>query len=367
MRHGKDARVISVPGRVNLIGEHIDYHNLDVLPIAIQRGIRLTYTPRRDRIIHVASDQRFGAREFEWNDSLEPGRAGDWVNYVKAAAKAVGRRWSLPFGIDAEVSSDLPPAAGLSSSSALLTAVALALLDANGIQPAFDELMELLPEGEQFVGTRGGAMDHAAILAGRADCAMRIGFVPLTIQQVPIPPGWRFLIADSGIRAEKSAAVRAEYNARRTAGVNALRRLHVESYAEALRSPQLASLGGRLADDERRAFDHVTGEALRVEHAVRAMESGNAAEFGHLMVASHESLRDNLRVSCAELDAIVDSALKGGAYGARLTGAGFGGSAVLLCGEDFNAPVGASEVFEIQASAGAIARFGEPPISTGLR
>src|SRR5690242_5418273 len=148
---------ISAPGRVNLIGEHVDYHNLPVLPMAIQRRIQVSYGRRNDRLIRAAS-QDFGYREFEWAAHIEPGPAGDWENYVKAAAQAVTGKWGIRCGIDAEVVTDLPPAAGLSSSSALLTAFTLALLEANRIHASFEELMEVLPEGEYFIGTRGGGM-----------------------------------------------------------------------------------------------------------------------------------------------------------------------------------------------------------------
>ena len=124
-------------------------------------------------------------------------------------------------GIDAEITSDLPAAAGLSSSSALIVAFTLGLLRANGYNPTFEELMEVLPDGEQFVGTRGGGMDHAASLASRAGCASLIGFDPVTIRHIPIPAHWGFLVANSRVRAEKSGAAREEYNARRNATMTA--------------------------------------------------------------------------------------------------------------------------------------------------
>lgn len=312
---------IAVPGRVNLIGDHIDYHNLSVLPMAIQRHVRIAFRPRATRSIRAVSSGH-GEREFEWTRQLEPSAPGDWENYLKAAAQAVDSRWDLPFGIDAEITSDLPPAAGLSSSSALLTAVTLALLQANGIRPGFEELMEVLPEGEYFVGTRGGGMDHAAVLASRPGTALLVNFAPLLVEHVEVPRQWRFLVAHSLVRAEKSGDVRAQYNARRTAGSRALERLRFDSYA---------SLVERMPEDELRAFLHVTGEGLRVRDAVRAMRAGDAEAFGRLMAASHESLRDQLRVSCAPLDELVAAAIAAGAYGARLTGAGFGGCAVILC------------------------------------
>jgi galactokinase len=152
---GAPASTISVPGRVNLIGEHIDYHNLAVMPMAIPRRVRLAFRPREDRRIRAVSTGGFSTREFAWTENLEPAPAGDWENYVRAAAQALNGRWPLPRGIDSALTSDLPPAAGLSSSSAVLVAFTLALLHANGVQASFEELMDILPEGEYFVGTRG--------------------------------------------------------------------------------------------------------------------------------------------------------------------------------------------------------------------
>jgi galactokinase len=303
------------PGRVNLIGEHIDYHGLPVLPIALDRRVRIRYHARADRLILVSSSG-YGAREFEWSDALAPVAQGDWENYLRAAALVAG-----PFltagrvGIEAEVASDLPAAAGLSSSSALLVAFTLALLRANGYNPSFEELMAVLPDGEQFVGTRGGGMDHAASLGAAAGCASLIGFNPIAIRHVPIPPEWGFLVANSLVRAEKSGPAREEYNSRRNATMTA--------------RAKLAS-GEPLTDLEREAYSHVTTEADRVAAAVGAMERDDAPAFGRLLLESHASLRDRLRVSCDALDRLVAAAMDSGALGARLTGAGFGGCAVVL-------------------------------------
>jgi galactokinase len=319
--------VLSVPGRVNLIGEHIDYHQLPVLPIAIQRQVKISFSPRVDRLIRAVSAP-FGEREFLLAPDLEPYEPGDWGNYVKAAAQCVARRWHLEHGIDATVESDLPAAAGLSSSSALLTAFTLALLRANSISPGFDELMEVLPDGEQFVGTRGGGMDHAAVLASRAGCALLINFAPLSAEPVPIPGAWKFLIAHSLVAAEKSSELAAEYNARRTAGQRALDTLGLMSYSD----DPLAD-ASRLTGDELNAFSHVSTESARVRQAVEALRDNDPQRFGRLMVDSHESLRDSLKVSCPALDDLVRCAVSAGAFGARLTGAGFGGFAVILCDE----------------------------------
>src|SRR4029077_18461215 len=120
-------------------------------------------------------------------------------------------------GVDSEIRSDLPAAAGLSSSTALMVAFTLGLLRANSYNPTFEELMAVLPDGEQFVGTRGGGMDHAASLASRAGCASLTGFDPVKVRHIPIPAGWGFLVANSMVRAEKSGSAREEYNARRNA------------------------------------------------------------------------------------------------------------------------------------------------------
>ncbi|MBZ5594100.1 MAG: hypothetical protein LAP39_17810 [Acidobacteriia bacterium] len=331
---GPTPSIVSVPGRVNLIGEHVDYHGLPVLPMAIQRRIRIAFRPRDDRRIRAVSPP-YGARDFEWTRHLKPTSSGDWENYIRAAAEAVGARWNPARGIDAAVVSDLPPAAGLSSSSALLTGFTLALLQANGVRATFEELMEVLPEGEYFVGTRGGAMDHAAVLGSRSGCALWVHFAPLSACPVPIPKDWSFLVAHSLTTAEKSGKVRAEYNARRTAGSRALEGLGFPSYAAAITNSTFGQLkalaGARLEGEEQRCFLHVVGEAFRTTEGVAALRNADASAFGRILNESHESLRDLLRVSSPALDALVDAARRAGAMGARLTGAGFGGCAVIFC------------------------------------
>jgi galactokinase len=332
--------LLSVPGRVNLIGEHIDYHDLPVLPMAVQRRIWFAFRARPDGRLRAISSGNYGEREFTFATHLEPGAAGDWINYLKAAAQAVSSRWPLRRGVDVAIASDLPAAAGLASSSALLVGVTLALLETNSILATKGELMDILPEGEQFVGTRGGAMDHAAVLAARAGCALLLRFAPLEFSPIPVPPDWCFLVAHSLTAAEKSGALRAQYNARRTAGMQALTALGFASFRSAIEqhsTVELRMLAERAAADHRldadqfRAFLHVTSEARRVEDAVAALRNGDADFFGRLLSASHASLRDDLRVSSPPLDALVQAALEAGALGARLTGAGFGGCAVVLC------------------------------------
>ena len=287
------------PGRVNLIGEHIDYYGLPVLPIATRQRMRVRFRSREDRRIRAVSGP-YGAREFEWSERLGPVAAGDWENYLRAAAQAVAGRWGADRGVDAEIESDLPAAAGLSSSSALIVAFTLCLLKANGKHASFEDLMEILPEGEHFVGTRGGGMDHAASLGSREGCASLIRFAPVSVTHIPIPKDWAFLVAHSLQTAEKSGPAREAYNAVRAAG----------------------------------DMTHANSEARRVEEAVEAMRSGDAARFGRLLCESHASLRDRLHVSTPALDRLVEAAMQSGALGARLTGAGFGGCAVVFSKRD---------------------------------
>ncbi len=309
---------VSVPGRVNLIGEHIDYHNRAVLPMAIQRRICIDYKGLDDGLVRAGSAS-YGVVEVALEGELKPGLAGDWSNYIKAAVQAVRGRWKVLQGIEATVTSDLPAAAGLSSSSALLTGFTIALLRANGIEPTVAELMEVLPDGEQFVGTRGGGMDHAAVLGSKQGCALLVEFAPLRLIDVPIPNRWSFVVAHSLKTAEKSGALREEFNSRRVAGQNAM---------DKLRS------GIELTAAEKRVYRHVESETRRVHDAVEAMRRGDKELFGSLLWESHKSLRDDLRVSCAELDELVEVAMKNGAFGARLTGAGFGGCAIVFCDVD---------------------------------
>ncbi len=323
--------MVSAPGRVNLIGEHIDYHGLPVLPMALRRSIRVHFQARADCRICVTSGA-YGHREFAWTPGLTPVARGDWENYLRAAAQAIAGKWGVMNGMDATIDADLPAAAGLSSSSALIVAVTLALLRANQREATFEELMEILPDGEQFVGTRGGGMDHAASLGSREGCASLIEFAPLAVHHIPIPEGWAFLVANSLQIAEKSGAVRERYNAVHTAGTMALGETGFASYAEAIQGRGEEELGALAAAKHLAPeFLHVVTEAFRVRHAARAMQQDDAAGFGRLLLASHASLRDRLQVSCPALDRLVEAAMDSGALGARLTGAGFGGCAVVFC------------------------------------
>jgi galactokinase len=331
---------------VNLIGDHIDYAGLSVLPMAIQRCVHAEVRPRTDRTVRVANvDPAFGPRAFEISAGLLPGPSGDWGNYVQAAIVHLERQHGPLSGFDALIDSTLPVAAGLSSSSAMVIVGALSAMAASGIELPPLALAQELAEAERYVGTRGGGMDQAICLGARAGCASRVDFDPLALTSVAVPPRWRFLIASSLVRAEKAGEARAAYNARRHdveqavgAIVRELRDAQAVTPRQLVRAYSIDDLmeasAQVLADVPRRRLRHVLTEAARVHRAVQALESGDASVFGSLMYRSHDSLRDDFDVSCPELDRLVELAATAGADGARLTGAGFGGSAVILCDVD---------------------------------
>src|SRR5881397_815433 len=207
--------VVRAHGRVNLIGEHIDYCGLPVFPMALRQSVRIAFHPRADWETRLVNrDSRFAPSAFAVNERIPAAPAGDWGNYARAAARALAQRFPDLRGVDALVDSDLPIAAGLSSSSALVVAMALALMHANRVTVPSLELMELLGRGERYVGTAGGGMDQAIILGARAGCASRIDFHPLRLTPTAVPADWRFIVAWSMVHAEKSGAAQQEYNER---------------------------------------------------------------------------------------------------------------------------------------------------------
>lgn len=335
--------VARAPGRVNLIGEHIDYCGLPVFPMAIGRSTRVTFQLRAERELRLSNrDPRFPPSAFTLNEHIPPAPAADWSNYARAAAQALVQRFPDLRGVDALVESDLPIAAGLSSSSALVVATALALLHANGVSIPPLELMDLLARGERYVGTAGGGMDQAIILGARAGCASRIDFHPLRLTPTAVPAGWQFIVAWSMVHAEKSGTARQAYNERPRQSEEARRivatrlgkpadipysALLAAAAVEELLGAARAALSPVLA----RRFRHVVTEGTRVRQAEAAMAARDPAAFGRLLDASHQSLRDDYEVSHPELDQLVELAREAGAAGARLTGAGFGGSIVALC------------------------------------
>jgi galactokinase len=318
------------PGRVNLIGEHTDYNDGLVLPIALPQRILVTAGARTDGVLAVASTQHDGVTEFSL-ESLAPGSVKDWAAYPAGAAWILREAGYDIGGANLLVESDLPTGAGLSSSAALLCATAVALLGLRGIEVAPDEVARLAQRAEnQYVGAPVGLMDQMASMCCTAGHALYFDIRAMSTDQIPFDPaadGLSLLVVD--VKAPHRH-VDGEYAARRKSCEQAAAELGVP----ALRSVSVADLDGalaRLSDDVvRRRVRHVVTEIHRVEEAVALMHAGKLREVGPLFTASHVSLRDDFEITVPELDVAVDAALAAGALGARMTGGGFGGCIIAL-------------------------------------
>jgi galactokinase len=335
------------PGRVNLIGEHTDYNDLPVLPMALQREVRIVLRPRSDGLIRLSNlSGEFEPLEFEVGVGIEKSEEGHWANYVKAPANELARRFAIWRGFDGVLASDLPVASGLSSSSAIVNAVGLALAHINELDTDPLPLAGIMAHAEHYTGTRGGGMDQAVSMGARAGCAARIDFAPLRLKHVMVPPDWCFVVAESGVRAEKSGRVQMAYNQRRAECEEALEAVGREAVSRDAAPTEpagypalLAAVGHRgamelgeavLTGNLAKRFRHVVSESRRVNQAEAALKGADLTLLGDLMDASHGSLRTDYHVSSVELDELVALAKEGGAAGARLTGAGFGGCIVAL-------------------------------------
>jgi galactokinase len=347
-RFSADPEYVSrAPGRVNLIGEHTDYNDLPVFPMALQREVRIALRPREDGIVRLANSlDEFEPVKFEIGPGIEESPPGHWGNYVKAPANELARRFAIWRGFDGVVMSDLPVASGLSSSSALVNAVGLALASINEVRLDPLVMAEVMADAERYTGTRGGGMDQAISMGARAGSAALINFAPLRLRHVVVPEDWCFVVADTGVRAEKSGAAQKAYNLRRAECEEALEAVGTEMVRRGMirslpkRYPALLKAAGHegalelgeavLSGNLARRYRHVVSETRRVRDASEALVSADVMAFGDLMDASHGSLRTDYHVSSAELDELVAVAKEGGAAGARLTGAGFGGCIVAL-------------------------------------
>lgn len=351
--------VVFAPGRVNLIGEHLDYCGLPVLPAALSRGLALAVRRGDGPRIRCATTEP-GHDPVDFTPAPAESSAGGpgearagagFGRYLAASAEGLRLGDRLPdggaAGFDGFLASSLPAASGLSSSSALVVAGALALLFANGRLAPGDELdlperMRLaadLAAAERGAAIRGGAMDQSVCLGAAAGHALLITSEPARWTPVAVPPArFAFLAAFTGERAEKGGAAKQTYNARVVEAAAALAELRkllgargshrtlIDRYPEAV----LLEAVRRLPPPLDRRMRHLVTETHRVRRAVRCLREGAAEELGALLDASHRSLREDYRVSAPALDALVEEARAAGALGARLTGAGLGGSVAVL-------------------------------------
>ncbi len=302
---------------MNLIGEHVDYNGGRCLPMALTQCTRATVTPRDDDGVHVTSGTRV------WKGTLDGlADADPWALYVTGVLQAL----EVDRGVDVEVSSDVPIGAGLSSSAALECSVAVAVNEAFGLGRSDEDLVRACVRAEQeYVGAPTGGLDQAISVYAEPEHALLLDFATGAREQVPFDPaahGLALLVVDTKVSHELTDG---GYGSRRDAAWEAAKRLGLEHLAQA-GSDDLDGLPEPLL----RRARHVVSEVALVDAFVEALRADDWDAIGPLMVASHVSLRDDYEVSCEELDVAVDVARETGAIGARMTGGGFGGSAIAL-------------------------------------
>jgi len=331
---GVPTLVSAGPGRVNLIGEHTDYNDGFVLPVALKRDVRFVLRPRTDRLVRLYSIEFDEEGGFDL-DAIAFNRDKLWLNYVQGMAQSLEQEGVRLVGIDAVFSGNVPRGSGLSSSAALEVGTAHAFLAASAQEGilAGARIAQLAQRAEnQFVGVNCGIMDQFISELGREDHALLIDCRSLAYTLVPMPTDAALVIGNT--RASRSLASSA-YNERRREceeGVALLQQALPDIRAlRDVASEPLEANRHLLPENVYRRCRHVVSENERVLATVEALQRGDLAEVGRLMNASHTSLRDDYLVSSAALDAMVDAMRSvEGCYGARLTGAGFGGCAVAL-------------------------------------
>lgn len=334
--YGTEARLFSAPGRVNLIGEHTDYNEGYVLPMAIERRTFVAAAPNGTSKIRVRSMGQSAELDLE---RPGPKRRGLWLDYVEGTARALLDRGLPVVGCDLLLDSDVPTGAGVSASAALELSVGIALAVLGG-NPEPDRV-KLALAGQaaehQYVGTMCGIMDQYIAALGQKDAALLIDCRSLETRSVPLALGdVSVLICDTRVKHELSSS---EYNLRRAEclrasnilakslpGVRTLRDVSVADFER---------LATQLPGVVRSRCRHVVTENARTLAAVEALTRGDLRTLGALMSQSHVSLRDDYQVSCEELDVAVDvAAAEPGVYGSRMTGGGFGGCTVTLVDND---------------------------------
>ena len=356
--------VWSAPGRVNLIGEHTDYNGGLCLPIAIEHRTYIALRLREDSTVRLASAQSDQVWEADLND-VAPGAVTGWGSYVAGVAWALRADGIEVPGFDAVVDSCVPFGAGLSSSAALEAAFAVALDELLELGLAADDagrtrLASVCVRAEnEIAGAPTGGMDQAASLRAKEGFALALDCLDSSVRLEPFDPsGYELLIIDT---KAPHALVDGQYAERRdschraaaTLGANTL---HEYLDAAASVDQAVATASAALSDEVSiRRVRHVLTEVARTREAFAAMRAADWATFGVLMDASHVSLRDDYEVTVPELDVAVEAARTAGAIGARMTGGGFGGSAIALV------PAGTTaEVADAVAQAFAAQGFAAP-------
>jgi len=314
------------PGRINLIGEHTDYNDGLVMPIALRLGVTVAATSRDDTSVRLTTDAAVSPRDVAYVLGAEE-RDGTWVDRARGVTAMLAREGAAIRGFDAEITSDLPVGAGLGSSAAF----AIALL--RSLSKLFDLALDdsasarLAHAAEtEFAGARAGMLDQLASVYGRAKDALLIDMRDHATQVIPLPSTIELAVIDSGTRHEHATG---GYNRRRAECEDACLHLGIASLRDIDGSP-LDELLERLPAPLDRRVRHVVTENGRVRRAVDAVRARDDVELGQLLNASHRSLRDDYEVSTPELDELTGLAIGAGALGARMVGGGFGGSIIAL-------------------------------------
>ncbi|MCE7860058.1 MAG: galactokinase [Chloroflexi bacterium CFX2] len=329
--NAKPGFIVRAPGRVNLIGEHTDYNEGFVLPMAIDRGVWIALKPRQDSTVRIASLELETESAFELT-SLTPGSG--WIEYPKGIANKLMNAGYILKGFDAVMTGDVPRGAGLSSSAAVELAVARAFACSSGFEWDAVAMAKLAQKAEnEWVGVNSGIMDQMASAVCREGHALFLDCRSLEFQHAPLPRRGSVVILDTSTRR---GLVGSAYNERRSQCEEAARWFGVK----ALRDVGMKELGkwgveSGLSEIAFRRARHIVTENARVLEAIEAMKNGNLKRLGELFNASHVSLRDDFEVTNDALNIIVACAREQeGCYGARMTGAGFGGCAVALVAEE---------------------------------
>ncbi|TDC69501.1 galactokinase [Streptomyces hainanensis] len=325
----------AAPGRVNLIGEHTDYNEGFVMPFALPHTTGATAARRADRVLRLSSAQIDGAPIEVSLDGLAPGSVPGWAAYPAGVAWELERAGHRLAGAELSFDSNVPTGAGLSSSAALEVVTALALNDLNDLGLTPEALARLSQRAENdFVGMPCGILDQMASASCAAGHVLFLDTRDLSRRQVPFDmasEGLRLLVVDTQVKHSHAD------------GAYATRRAECETGAATLGVPFLRDVAyddldaalSRLPDPAiRRRVKHIVTENRRVERVIDLLDAGRAREIGPLLTEGHASLRDDFEVSCPELDLVVSTAVAEGALGARMTGGGFGGSAIVLVEEE---------------------------------
>ena len=334
---GAPEGVWAAPGRVNVIGEHTDYNGGFVLPVALPHTARAAVARRTDGRVAFASVQGDGSVVELDASELEPGRPDGWAAYPAGVVWALRERLGGA-GVSVLLESDVPVGAGLSSSAALTCSVALALRDLAAPELGPPDLVEVARRAENdFVGAPTGILDQSASVLCTAGHALFLDTRDRTGEQVPLDlagAGLELLVVDSGVTHEHAGG---GYGDRRSECESAAERLGVAFLREVDDVAGLGSLADGTPEGDvlfRRAR-HIVTENARVLEVVAALRGdADPRAIGPILTAGHESLRDDFEISVPLLDAIVESATAAGAYGARMVGGGFGGSAIALVDHD---------------------------------